>query len=283
MANIGERRHSGSHHEAPNKKKRKIVDQSPSLKRKLEELKTKTIVMVESCRVSDAEKQERDSQLQQIKQDFEHLHQAIVAQQETLEEMQSAIDEDGNAIEDLRERVRTLEVEVEKLKKELSACKVDEFVQVMTSVANVFEMAICWHVMPEFYTGDKLTSRVQDVHDYIHGIKDPPFCEECELEKTKEHQKQRWDDVCQKLRWPIKWERDKPPLDLKMLEMIASLSNGRKCVSSSPIDISEAIEKTGELKGLPSSKTKVIVEFLVEIPSKLACCGLDYKNQWYYT
>ena len=53
-------------------------------------------------------------------------------------------------------------------------------------------------------------------------------------EKDKTQCRQRWQGVCKKLVWPIKWERDQPPRDLKMLQMIASLSNDRKLLSPSP-------------------------------------------------
>ena len=220
---------------------------------------------------------QRDSQLQQIEKDFGQLQQAIAAQQETLEEMEKALEQDGDEIEDLRERVRTLETKLEEVEKKLSTFKVDDCVLALTFVANIFEIAICWHVMPEFYTGDKLTSRIQDLHDYVNGIKEIDDWGLGIMEKPS--CKQRWEDVREKLGWKFKWERDKPPHDLKVLEMIASLSNGRKFVSSSPIEISEAIEKTTDLKGLPSIKTKAIVDFLVEVPAKLACCGLNYEDQ----
>ena len=154
MSTIGERRHSGSSHETPRNKKRKFVDHSPSMKKKLEELKSRTFVTVES---------QHDSQLQLIKQDFEHLRQAIVAQQETLKEMQKTIDEDGGEIEDLKKKVRALEAKVEELENKLNIYKEDDCILDLNFVTNIFEMAICWHVMPDVYYGDKRTSRIQDL------------------------------------------------------------------------------------------------------------------------
>ena len=48
MSTIGERRHAESSHEAPPEKKSKSEYHSPSLKSKLEELKARTIAMMES-------------------------------------------------------------------------------------------------------------------------------------------------------------------------------------------------------------------------------------------
>ena len=52
---------------------------------------------------------------------------------------------------------------------------------------------------------------------------------------------------------------------------------------SSPVEISEAVEKMRELKGLPSSKIEAIVEFLSKVPAKFALCGLDYEHPLYYS
>ena len=268
MSTTGQRRPSGASDETPRTKRRKFEDPSPGLKKKLKDLEARVTTM----------ESQHDPQLQQIKQDFEHLRQAIVAQQETLEEMQKTIEEDGDEIEELRKEVRALEEKVEKLENKLSTYNVDDCV----SVTNIFEMAICWHVMPDFYHGDNLTSRIQDLHDYVNEIKEIEDWAGIIDETSKIRSRQRWEEVCKMLGWPIKWERDKPP-DLKMLETIASLSSGQKrFVLSSPIEISEAVEKTREIKGQPDGKIKAIVKFLDEVPAKLARCGLDYKDPQYY-
>ena len=197
--------------------------------------------------------------------------------------MQKAIDEKDDEIEALRKTVCELETKLKEHEEKLRAFNVEYSVLVAASVANIFEMAICWHVMPEFYEKDKLTSSIQDLHDYVHDIKDIEFELYFMDETSKTQSRQRWEEVCRKLGWPIKWEREKPPPDLKVLKMIASLSNGRKCVSVSPVEISEAVEKTRELKGLPSIKIEAIVEFLSKVPATLALCGLDYKDPSYYS
>ena len=200
MSTIGERRHAESSHEAPPEKKSKSEYHSPSLKSKLEELKARTTAMMES---------QRGSQLQQFKQDFEYLTQAIVALQETMEKMQKTIEEGGDEIQDLRKEneelrkeVRALKKKVEELENKLSTYNVDE----CFSVTNIFEMAICWHVMPEVYHGDKLTSRIQGLHDYVNDITNIEDWAGMTDENKKAQCRQRWEEVCKKLEWPMNWE-----------------------------------------------------------------------------
>ena len=63
-------------------------------------------------------------------------------------------------------------------------------------------MAICWKVLPEIYFGDALTASVQELHDYIHGVKGfPTWLVEEELVHESDY-KQCWRDACQELSWP---------------------------------------------------------------------------------
>ena len=89
------------------------------------------------------------------------------------------------------------------------------------------------------------------------------------MEESMPRCRERWEIPFQKLEWPIKWEREKPPHDLKVLEMIQSISKVVKYVPS-PIEISEAVEMARELKGLLFRKIEAIVKFLGEVPAKLA-------------
>ena len=177
---------------------------------------------------------------------------------------------------ELRETVGTLSKELEKLKETNKRDRATDF---LSSLANVFQMAICWYVLPEIYYDDKLTASVQELHDYIHGVKDLPTWL-VELVDESEY-KQRWEKVCHTLSWPMRWEAQNPPSDLKMIT--DDLSSGRKwVVLPHPIKIDEMGEMIEELNGWPQQKKNSIKRFITEFESKLTRCGLKYDHQQYY-
>ena len=92
--------------------------------------------------------------------------------------------------------------------------------------------------------------------------------------------RQRWENVCRKLRWPIRWEVQNPPPDL---DMITSLLSRRKwVVLSDPIKIEEMHEMIEKLYGWPRWKKDSVRDFITHFVLKLARCGLKYDDRQYY-